>query len=204
MLNKKEWIMTRELFICNISDLDSYMNRETLKSDIKSTGTYTSGYTDDDFSGSSICPKYGLSDANNEHLDPKLCENKPVDSFQIGQGNSHRQSLFDQDSKPTSDLQFSCRNSPRPPLFNLDDDRQTGTLDIVVQLQHNYHATLGRDVDFNTKQRSRRVTWKDENHVDENSYYQYEEKESVRQLATSFRKPDNQSLQNESKALRDF
>ncbi|CAG2194371.1 unnamed protein product [Mytilus edulis] len=46
---------------------------------------------------------------NDEHLDPKLCENKPVDSFQIGQGNSHRQSLFDQDSKPTSDLQFGRR-----------------------------------------------------------------------------------------------
>ncbi|CAG2194370.1 unnamed protein product [Mytilus edulis] len=97
---------------------------------------------------------------NDEHLDPKLCENKPVDSFQIGQGNSHRQSLFDQDSKPTSDLQF-------------------GPLDIVVQLQHNYHATLGRDVDFNTKQRSRRVTWKDENDEDENSYYQYEEENQL-------------------------
>ncbi|CAG2253447.1 unnamed protein product [Mytilus edulis] len=439
-------------------------NREILKSDIKSTGTNTSGYTDDDFSGSSICPKYGLSDANNEHLDPKLGENKPVDSFQIGQENSHRQSPFDQDSKPTSDLQFGRGNSPRPPSFsldnqpigylqfgrgnsprpnanshtplssttrdtttqNLDDDRQTGSLqfgrgnsprpnanshtplsstprdtttppfrpllstierwesrsspmninnrqdstrniqpsfssdieamhssnntqqtrqrvtkndvprqklptfdgkddyegfiipfnraarrnewteeekldryieclrgqaskfmtaiprqerdnfeslsrhmenrqhnekneefaeevrrlvsrayptssielqeelaaehflkghknpkiayealnrqpktvssalDIVVQLQHNYHATMGRDVDFNTKQRSRRVTWKDENDEDENSYDQYEEVENVRQLATSFRKPDNQSLQNEIKALRDL
>ncbi|VDI31122.1 Hypothetical predicted protein [Mytilus galloprovincialis] len=80
----------------------------------------------------------------------------------------------------------------------------SSALDIVVQLQHNYHATLGRDADFNTKQRSRRVTWKDENDQDENSYDQYEEMENVRQLATSFRKPDNQSLQNEIKALRDL
>ncbi|VDI45158.1 Hypothetical predicted protein [Mytilus galloprovincialis] len=95
------------------------VNRETSKSDIKSTGT--SGYTVDDFSGSSICPKYGLYDGNNEHLDPKLGENKPVDSFQVGQENSHRQSLFGQDSKPKSDLQFGRGNSPRPTSFSLDN-----------------------------------------------------------------------------------
>ena len=102
-------------------------NRETSKSDIKSTGTNTSGYTDDDFSGSSICPKYVLYDANNEHIYPKLCENKPVDSFQIGHRNSHSQTPFDQDSKPISDLLFGRRNSPRPLSFSLDD-KPTGYL----------------------------------------------------------------------------
>lgn len=77
----------------------------------------------------------------------------------------------------------------------------SSALDIVVQLQHNYHATLGRDVDYNTKQRTRRVTWKDE---EENSTDQYEGMDSVRQLVNSFRKPDNQTLQNEIKALRDL
>lgn len=60
---------------------------------------------------------------------------------------------------------------------------------------------MGRDVDYNTKQRTRRVTWKDE---EENSTDQYEGMDSVRQLVNSFRKPDNQTLQNEIKALRDL
>ncbi|VDH95933.1 Hypothetical predicted protein [Mytilus galloprovincialis] len=393
-------------------------NRKTINSDLRSTGTSTSGYTDDDFLGNYPCPKYGLYDVNDEHLDHNLCEDKPVDSFLIGQGNSprpyslnqdRRSSLdsqlgrgnssrppppkqdikqtsdlqlgrgnsprptpFNPDRNPTSDLQLGRGNSPRPHPFNQDNwecgrensprstvisntplsstPRETTThphfrpllstihrwessstpmstsiihestrniqpsfssenaaihssnntqqirqkvskndvphqnlptfdgkddykgfiipfnraarqhnekndefaekvrrlvsrafptssielqeelaaehclkghknpkiayealnrqpktvssaLDIVVQIQHNYHATLGRDVHYNTKQRARRVTRKDE---EENSNDQYEGMESVRQLVHSFRKPDNQTLQNEIKALRDI
>ena len=77
-------------------------------------------------------------------------------------------------------------------------------LDIVVQLQHNYQATLGRDYDYNTKQRSRRVSWKDESEEEEYGDGQYGETEYVRQVTTPFRKPENSGLQSEIRALRDL
>ncbi|CAC5395330.1 unnamed protein product [Mytilus coruscus] len=75
-----------------ITEERSGLNRETLKSDLRSKGTSTSGYTNDDFLGSSPCPKYGLYDANDEHRDPNLCENKPVDSSRLVKVQSKRAS----------------------------------------------------------------------------------------------------------------
>ena len=99
-----------------IEDLNNtfLQNRETIKSDLRSTRTSTSGYTNDDFLGNYPCSKYGLYDVNDEHLNPNLYEDKPVDSFQIGQGNSPRPYSLNQDRKSTSDLQLGRGNSPSP------------------------------------------------------------------------------------------
>ncbi|CAC5383975.1 unnamed protein product [Mytilus coruscus] len=142
-------------------------NRGTLKSDLRSTGTSTSGYTDDDFLGSFPCPKYGLRDAHDEHRDPNLCENKPFDSFQI---EHTQQSIELQEELAAEHFLIGHTNLKLAyEALNRQPKTVSSALDIVVQLQHNYHATLGRDVDYNTKQRSRRVTWKYENDEEENS-----------------------------------
>ncbi|CAC5388412.1 unnamed protein product [Mytilus coruscus] len=75
--------------------------------------------------------------------------------------------------------------------FNRQPKTVSSAIDVVVQLQHNNRATLGRNVDYNTRQRSRRVTRKDENDEEDNSNDQYGEMETVRQMAISFQKPDN-------------
>ncbi|CAG2244604.1 unnamed protein product [Mytilus edulis] len=114
-----------------IEDLNNTVlqNRETIKSDLRSTGISTSGYTADDCLGNYPCPKYGLYDVNDEHLDPNLCEDKPVDSFQIGQGNSNRPFSLNQDNKSSSDSQLGRGNSPRP-LPPKQDSKPTSDLQL--------------------------------------------------------------------------
>ncbi|VDH98141.1 Hypothetical predicted protein [Mytilus galloprovincialis] len=325
-----------------IEDLNNtfLQNRETIKSDLRSTGTSTSGYTHDDFIRNYPFPKFTARSWEQLQTTPPKQDSKqtsdlqlgcgnsprpppfnpgrnPTSDLQLGRGNSPRPHPLNQDSKLTTDSQMGLGNSPRPILFSLNDkpteysqfgqensprpssqnlnDRQTGSvqsgrgnsprstgdyegfipfnraarrnewteekkqhnekndefaeevrrlvsvayptssielqeelaaehflkghkntkiayealnrqpktvssaLDIVVQLQ-NMLRWAGMLIIIQ-KQRARRVTWKDE---EENSNGQYEGMESVRQLVNSFRKPDNQTLQNEIKALRDL
>lgn len=77
-------------------------------------------------------------------------------------------------------------------------------LDLVVQLQHNYQATLGRDYEYNARQRSRRVTWKEDSIEEKFCEDRYEECDNIRQVTTPVRNFDNQSLQSEIRALRNL